>query len=117
MKCLACLTESAGKGVYPYDDDKLDNTEPTPRLSCIEAQPREPGDFKLLILCFDCWHRLEGDSGPDMWTSQDAYEALDPRTPFAELPRLVYTRPDGSIGEYVKGAVPVWSPEHYLKTE
>ncbi len=118
MKCLCCGADGTGEAFYPYDDGKLDTSKPLPKLLTIEAQPTTKGEpFKLLILCHDCWHKLEGDNGPDMWTAQEYYEALNPITPFTDLPEQEHQRPDGSIGAYVEGAIPIWVAEHYQKPQ
>jgi hypothetical protein len=113
--CLACLADGRGEAVYPYDDGKCYTDGPVPKLFCIEAEPtvrRTP--YKLLILCHSCWHKLEGDDGPDMWTHQKCYEALQPQTPFDDLPRLQYDTPDF---QYKQGALPIWRAEHYFQKD
>ena len=89
MKCFSCGVDKdlTQKETYPHSDDKLDNEDPIIPLCCIECQPAERGTgYRMLVLCHDCWHRLEGDSGPDMWTAQRHYEELNPLVPFNMLP-------------------------------
>lgn len=74
--------------VYPFPDDCIITEEPIAPLFEIDCQPGGtgfgPGEWKVISLCHACFHRLL----PDMWTCQDHYEALNPVTPYGELPNL-----------------------------
>lgn len=91
MKCHICGIDKdpAILERYPFaDEDGIIEAliEPLFYLDCQpgDASGNAPGVWKQITFCHTCFHRLH----PDMWTCQEHYEALNPVTPFNELPNL-----------------------------
>lgn len=111
MNCLACGANGDGEAIYPYPDDCIDDSEPLPKLFCIDAVPTIHGDkSRMCVVCHECWHKLD----VDMWISEKCWESLSPQTKFSDLQQPEYVLPDGTIGQYIKGCRPIWEPKHYL---
>ena len=90
MKCLSCGVEKDAEvnEVYPYEEDGLIH-EPIPPFFEIDCQPLEDvaevdSRWRKVRVCHECFHRLK----PDMWIGSRCWKALDPVTPFADLPLL-----------------------------
>lgn len=82
------------EAIYPYEEDTLDTEDTLPQLLTIEVQginaKKQPvADYRIGVLCHQCWHRLEDNGGIDMWIGQGCWESLDPVTPFAQLPKTL----------------------------
>lgn len=112
VKCPCCGSpvDAAGESYYPFDDDKITQDKPVPNLLMIDAAG--PNETRILFLCHQCWHRLEGDNGPDMWTTSAAWKSLNPVTPFDRMPpesaKKTVTDSDGTRR-------PDWNPLSYLE--
>lgn len=76
--CHACHRDLSGSNArYPYDEDGITQDRLIPLGMAID------GDGKHRpIVCFHCFHCLQ----PDMWITEECWKALDPKTPWAELP-------------------------------
>ena len=92
LKCLACGIEkdTEVQEVYPFPEDGIIDAVPIEPFFFLEVQPWD--DFqsarekwRKTMVCHGCFHRLE----PDMWISSKCWKALDPVTPFEELPLLL----------------------------
>ncbi len=90
MRCYGCGVDKdlAKLEVSPHAEEDGIIDEPLPPLCVLECQAAEPisptdWGFKAVVVCHECFHRLS----PDMWISQRGWESLEPRVPFAELPK------------------------------
>lgn len=77
--------------VYPYPDQGLVDG-PLPPLFVIECQPRERDPYRAVVVCHECFHKLD----PDQWIGQECWERISPMTPFEKLP---LARQNGSAPE------------------
>ena len=90
MKCMACGVEKdlAVLEVYPFPDMGLCD-DPIPPLLALYCAPTNgsPSDLpgRVVVVCHQCFEKLD----PDMWTSKDCWEQLNPVTPFEALPLSV----------------------------
>ncbi len=108
-KCFCCGVEKdlSVQVKYPYEEDNIATDIDVPQLFTVECQgqnedPDNSGDFRMAVMCHDCWHRLETTRGIDMWIGQRCWESLNPITPFEKLPEIVL--------EYNEGK---WDAENY----
>ena len=88
MKCHGCGIEKDPKVLeyYLYPEDSLITNEPIPPLGTLEVQSDgdRDTDWRAATVCHHCFHRLD----PDLWIDQRGWEAINPVTPFQELPLL-----------------------------
>jgi hypothetical protein len=86
QKCLACGAEKdiSIKEVYPYPDDGVIVDEPIAPLFSIDCQPGASDGWRIVAVCHECFHKLD----VDMWISEKCWLALNPITPFEQLPKL-----------------------------
>jgi hypothetical protein len=91
MKCHVCGVDKDPDTleVFPWHEEHGIVDYPIEPLFDLDCQPGDPGNiagrpWKKITFCHTCFHRLN----PDMWTCQKHYEALNPVTPFSELPDL-----------------------------
>jgi hypothetical protein len=84
QKCLACGVEkdTEVKEIYPFPEDGWID-EPLRPLLTIDCQGQGK-DWRVVTVCHHCFHRLD----VDMWISDRCWLALNPITPFADLPIL-----------------------------
>lgn len=83
--CLACgaRKDPAVPELYPYPGDGVVTDRPLRPLYELDCEPAVDGaPWRRVAVCHHCLHRLQ----PDMWISEACWAALDPVTPFAELP-------------------------------
>lgn len=83
--CHGCgaVKDPAAREVYPYPEDDVTTARPVSPLFELDVEPHERGAaFKVATVCHHCFHRLQ----PDMWISQRGWEAINPVTPFGDLP-------------------------------
>ncbi len=98
MKCFACLAEKdpSSQSVYPYPEDDIVDDKPIASLMTIECQSSsERSDFRMAVMCHECWHRLASTLGIDMWIGQACWESLQPVIPFTRLPQVKSFLPVG----------------------
>lgn len=83
-KCLACGVEkdTSIKEVYPFTEEDGLIDEPIEPLMTIDCQGA--GDWRVVTVCHTCFHKLD----VDMWISEAGWSALNPITPFEQLPKL-----------------------------
>jgi hypothetical protein len=83
QKCLACGVEKDTnvKEIYPYPDEGIID-EPIEPLMKIDCQ--SDSGWRVVTVCHECFHKLD----PDMWISEAGWQALNPKTPFQQLPVL-----------------------------
>ena len=81
MRCLACgaVKDTSVKELYPYPEDAITDDRPMAPLFVIDCRGV---DWRVVIVCHHCVHRLD----PDLWISDHCWTALNPITPFHELP-------------------------------
>lgn len=89
MKCLACGIEKDPDAleVYPFPEEAAVCDDPISPLMGLDCQPAELGkglQWKRVIVCHLCFHKL----APDMWISRRCWDSLDPVTPYEQLPNL-----------------------------
>jgi hypothetical protein len=84
QQCLACGVEKETRftETYPYPGDGIITDKPIEPLMTVDCQGA--GDWRVVIVCHDCFHRLD----VDMWISEGCWRSLNPVTPFAQLPKL-----------------------------
>jgi hypothetical protein len=85
MKCFGCGVEKnmADLEISKWAEEDGLCDEPIPPLHVIECQSgTDPGIFKVTVFCLECHHKLE----PDMWISEEMWNALNPIIPFDKLP-------------------------------
>lgn len=84
-KCFSCGVEKelSKEVYYPYPEDNIDTEDPLIQLFTVECQGN---NFRMTVMCHECWHRLESTIGIDMWISQRCWESLNPVRPFDSLP-------------------------------
>lgn len=82
-RCLACAVEKVAtfKEIYPYPNDGIIDDEPIEALITLDCQGEQ--DWRVASVCHECFHKLQ----PDMWISEACWSALDPVTPFVQLPQ------------------------------
>jgi hypothetical protein len=51
----------------------------------IPNDPDNYSEFRMTVVCFDCFHRLE----PDMWISKNCWDNIHPTIPYDRLPMFV----------------------------
>jgi hypothetical protein len=87
LRCLACGVEkdTSVKEVYPYPEEDRFIDEPIDPLLSIDCQGT--GDWRVVTVCHACFHKLD----VDMWISERCWLALNPITPFQQLPTLEST--------------------------
>lgn len=66
---------------YPYPDDGIINDAPIKPLLQIDCE--DTPDWRSA----DLWHAL----CPDLWINKACWVALDPETPYEELPKMAKT--------------------------
>lgn len=87
-RCQGCGIEKDcdAHEVYTHPETDRICTEPIPPLCSVEVQSTERTDghsaFRSATVCFECFHRLD----PDMWISQEMWEALKPVVSYDDLP-------------------------------
>ncbi len=91
--CSACgVHKDLGKlEIYPYPEDECLTESPILPLLIIECQGKEnkPNggwDFRIVVMCHECWHRLVNGPGIDMWIGESCWGFLNPSIPFDRLP-------------------------------
>lgn len=89
MKCYSCGVEKDLNVdvIYPYSEDDLITEKPVPQLFTIECEPKGQGDYRMCVMCHECWHRLAAADGIDLWINEEAWESLNPLVPFPALPK------------------------------
>lgn len=89
-KCFACGTQKDLdiEVRYPYELDSLDTEDSISPLLVIGVEGTIDG-FRMILVCHECWHKLDTDGGLDIWISQRHYESLNPVIPFDKLPNPV----------------------------
>ena len=114
MKCFACGAEKdlTLKAVYPYEGDCLTTEVPIPQLLVIDCQSRVGHEYRMAVMCQECWHRLEMNGGIDMWIGQECWESLKPVIPFERLPFEPKTKPGPDGVDHEK-----WKAENYALTK
>lgn len=84
--CRGCGTvkDAAIKETYPYPEDHVVDDRPIGPLFRLDAEPWEPetGPRRAPAVCHQGFHRLE----PDMRISSRCWVAINPFTPWADLP-------------------------------
>jgi hypothetical protein len=108
-KCFSCGAEKdlSVKIHYPYEEDHISTDALVPQLFTVECQgqkdnPDNSWDFRMAVMCHECFHRLETNGGIDMWIGQQHWKFLNPVVPFDNLPKIVL--------EYNEGK---WDAENY----
>lgn len=88
MKCFSCGADkdTDAEAIYPYIEDNLTTEVPIPELLIIECQGDKSDDFRMVVMCHECWHRLERTRGIDMWIGQGCWKSLVPMVSFDNLP-------------------------------
>jgi hypothetical protein len=92
MKCFSCGVDKdlSKEAIYPYPEDETFCDEPISQLLPIECQGKNGQGYRMVIICHDCWHRLEQGVGVDMWIGEKGWEFLNPVVPFDKLPKVKY---------------------------
>ena len=97
MKCLSCGVDKdlSVEVTYPYPEDECLCDDPIPQLLTIECQdqdnhlPDGSWNFRMAIICHECWHRLVTTIGIDLWIGRRCWESLNPITAFSDLPEVL----------------------------
>jgi hypothetical protein len=90
VKCHGCGVEKDQTvlEVYPWAAEDEMSDEPLPPIfEKYHCQPYEFGkghQWKSVDMCHACFHKLL----PDMWIDRRGWEAINPVTPFDQLPDL-----------------------------
>lgn len=84
-RCHGCHVEKDRQTLeaYPYPEDGL-AADPVPPLFDIEVEPDGGGPWRETTVCHECFHKLD----VDMWISRRCWEAIDPKTPYGDLPAV-----------------------------
>lgn len=104
VRCFGCGVEkdAAATEIYPYED--LTQDEPIPALMTLDCEGRTPGresDWRAVVVCHECFHRLE----PDMWIDDRGWAHINPKVTFENLPALL-PNPTSDITLYASTVVP-----------
>jgi len=87
MKCCGCGAEKdmSVLEIYPFPEDETFCKEPIQPLLSLECQPNDKsGEWKLPIVCHECFKKLD----PDMWISEKCWIGINPTVAFESLPSL-----------------------------
>lgn len=106
-KCFCCLAEKdlSVETIYPYEEDNICTDSTVPQLFVIdcESTSSQPKEFRVVVLCHACWHKLEQEGGGiDMWISQGQIESINCITPYNRFPKADLTPEQG-----------MWEAENY----
>jgi hypothetical protein len=81
-RCHGCGIEKNPEieEIYPYPEDGITH-EPVSPFFNLEVEPTIPGQWKIVNVCHQCFHKLD----PDMWINERIWESIQPTTPFSKL--------------------------------
>jgi hypothetical protein len=86
IRCFGCNVEkdTEKRETYPYDADGIINDSPIQPLELfVDVQGSGKfGDFKSIIVCHECFHKLD----MDQWASREEWERLGSAWSYEDLP-------------------------------